>query len=286
MSIARRFEKANAEPGSVHGIPETGGFSGAGTRPGSEVFSAAGLRQLDDVVRSARLASAAVASSLLAPVPAGDAAALTEQHCVFDHCGLLLFPRTLDEGLRGLQQLGLAPSPVVPSTVVRRRLAERHGLDPADCDVRITRLRLGLPNGRRHAAVEVFLFPRDSRAYAPQVEEAEVVNGFEQHTAFVVARPSTGLLTRLVASWRIEAGLLTEGGGHNPHEGGPDGSTVMYFVREHDHPGLRRRFELHCPGDLTAFIAGLPEQTAAVRHAYAAWHPVDPVLAAPPARSV
>ncbi|QKW18351.1 hypothetical protein HUT16_04075 [Kitasatospora sp. NA04385] len=277
MSIARSFGKTNAEPGSVHRIPGTGIFSGPGAHTGSEVFSDAGLRQLDEVVRSARLAAGAAVPTLLAPVPAGgDAARLTAQHCTFDHCGLLLFPRTLESGLRRLEELGLSPMPVVPSTVVRRRLAERYGLDPADCEVHITRLRLGLPTGRRHTAVEIFLLPRDGRAYSPRLEEAEVAAGYEQHTAFVVARPSTALLTRLVASWRTEAGLLTEGGGHNPHEGGPDGSTVMYFVREHAHPGPRRRFELHCPGDLTPFIDRLPREGAAVRRAYAAWRPIDP----------
>ncbi|MFJ5927341.1 hypothetical protein ACIQF6_32600 [Kitasatospora sp. NPDC092948] len=261
----------------MHRISGTGLFSGADAHSAPGVFSASGLRQLDEVVRSARLSAGAAASTLLSLVrTGGDAARLTAQHCTFDHCGLLLFPSTLDAGLRRLEELGLSPLPVVPSTVVRRRLAERHGLDPADCKVHITRLRLALPTGRRHAAVEIFLLPRDGRAYSPQLERAEVAAGFEQHTAFVVARPSTALLTKLVASWRTEAGLIPEGGGHNPHEGGPAGSTVMYFVREHEHPGARRRFELHCPGDLTSFIARLPRESAAIRRAYAAWRPLDP----------
>ncbi|WP_030684507.1 hypothetical protein [Streptomyces sp. NRRL B-1347] len=246
------------------------------TRPadgsaGAGAFTETDLHRLEEVIRDARFASTAPASALVAPLaPHGTAAALTERECVFDHCAVLLFPRTLAAGLRHLEARGLAPSPTVPSTVVRARLAERHGLDPADCEVHITRLRLHLPDGRRHAAVEVFLFPRDSGAFDERIAATEAACGFENHTAFVLARPSSPLLSRLVTTWRTEAGLLWEGGGHNPHEGGPHGSTVTYFVRNHHCPG-QRRFELHCAGDLRAATAGLPRPADAVRRVYAAW---------------
>ncbi|MEU8912988.1 MULTISPECIES: hypothetical protein [Streptomyces] len=260
MSVAHPSGKANERLRPVAEIS------------GDSAFSGADVRRLDDVIREARLASTASASALLAQVAAGgEALSLTEQHCVFDHCAVLLFPRTLTAGLRYLERRGLAPLPTVPSTVVRRRLSARHGLDLAECHVHITRLRLDLPNGRRHAAVEVFLFPRDSGAFDRRVEESEASHGFEDHTAFVVPRPSPPLLERLVTAWRTEAGLLWEGGGHNPHEGGPQGTTVMYFVRDHGRPSPRRRFELHCAGDLRAFTARIPRETEAVDRAYAAW---------------
>ncbi|MFD0394113.1 hypothetical protein ACFQ3Z_24455 [Streptomyces nogalater] len=127
-------------------------------------FSTADLRRLDAVIHDARHASTAPASELLAPLrPDGTAAALTERECTFDHCAVLLFPDTLDAGLRHLAERGLAPLPAVPSTVVRARLGARHRLDPARCDVHITRLRIPLPDGRRHPAVEVFLFPATAR---------------------------------------------------------------------------------------------------------------------------
>ncbi|MEU3412710.1 MULTISPECIES: hypothetical protein [unclassified Streptomyces] len=235
-------------------------------------FRAADLRRLDEAIRDARHASTAPASELLAPLrPDGTAAALTERECTFDHCAVLLFPVTLEAGLRHLEERGLAPLPTVPSTVVRARLGARHRLDPARCEVHITRLRLRLPDGRRHAAVEVFLFPRDSEGFDERVAAAESAYGFENHTAFVVDRPSAPLLGRLVTAWHTEAGLLWEGGGHNPHEGGPQGSTVTYFVRDHRRPARRRRFELHCAGDLRAAVAGLPRPAEAVRRAYEAW---------------
>ncbi|MFI7502379.1 hypothetical protein ACIBVL_28630 [Streptomyces sp. NPDC049687] len=247
---------------------------------GGGAFSGTDLRRLDATIRDARSASTATASALLAPVvPHGDAVSLTDLNCVFDHCAVLLFPTTLKAGLRHLERAGLAPLPPVPSTVVRNRLSARHGLDPELCRIHITRLRLDLPDGRRHPAVEVFLFPHDSRAFderpgehlGQRVEESEIENGFENHTAFVVGRPSAPLLGELVTAWRTEAGLLWEGGGHNPHEGGPHGSTVLYFVRDHERPAERRRFELHCAGDLRDVTAALPRQDDAVRRAYEAW---------------
>ncbi|WP_299541147.1 hypothetical protein [uncultured Streptomyces sp.] len=240
-------------------------------------FSAVDLERLQDAIRDARSAWTAPAASLLAPVETdGNAAALTERNCVFDHCAVLLFPSTLASGLRHLEERGLAPIPTVPSTVVRRRLSERYGLDPAQCRVHITRIRPELPDGARHASVEVFLFPRDSTAFDRRIEETEAEQGFEQHTAFVFGRPTAPVLESLVAAWRADAGLLWEGGGHNPHEG-PRGSTVMYFVRDHTRPARRRRFELHCAGDLRDFTSRIPRETEAVRHAYTAWRRTEQV---------
>jgi hypothetical protein len=241
------------------------------------VFSPSGRRQLADTINAARFASTATPATLLAPAPQdGEAARLTEQACLFDHCGVLLFPDTLEAGLRHLDRLGLAPLPAVPSVVVRHRLVTRYLLDPVGCDVAITRLRLELPDGRRHAAVEVFLFPRDRAGYHSRIEDNEVAHGFERHTAFVVRRPSTTLLARLVASWRTDAGLLWEGGGYNPHEGGPEGSTVLYFVRDQAYQTQRRRFELHCAGDFRDFLAGRARDVDAVDRAYRRWQATGP----------
>ncbi|WP_406096034.1 hypothetical protein [Streptomyces sp. NBC_01013] len=265
MSVARPSGKANER-----------------TRPfdfisGESAFSGADLGRLSDAIHDARSAWTASASSLLSLVETGgDATFLTEQHCTFDHCAVLLFPRTLDAGLHHLEQQGLAPLPTVPSTVVRRRLSERYGLDPTEAGVHITRIRPELPDGRRHASVEVFLFPRDSAAFDRDIEKSEVAHGFEQHTAFVCGRPDAAVLESLVTAWRAEAGLLWEGGGYNPHEG-PRGSTVMYFVRDHARPARRRRFELHCAGDLREFTARIPRDTEAVRHAYTAWRRTEHV---------
>ena len=119
--------------------------------------------------------------------------------------------------------------------------------------------------------MEVFLLPRDSSGFAPRVEEPEAAYGFENHTAFVLGRVAPAPPAALVDAWRAEAGLLWEGGGHNPHEGGPQGSTVLYFVRDHLDPARPRRVELHCAGDLSSFTDALPKETEAVERAYRRW---------------
>lgn len=242
----------------------------------NSAFSGSDLRRLDRAIHAARSASASSASWLVAPHDAGgQTARLTDDNCVFDHSALLLFPRTIASGMDTLKRRGLAPLPSTPSTAVRHRLSERYGIDEADCAIEITRLRLPLPDGRVHPAVEVFLFPREQDEFLPEIETAETANGFEEHVAFVVPRPETGLLTRLVRVWRAEAGLVWEGGAHNPYEGGPGGSTVFYFIRSRPDPRRPRRIELHCAGDLTAFLAGLPRDAAAIDRAYAAWPQTD-----------
>jgi hypothetical protein len=241
----------------------------------SRAFSAADVSRLDHAIRAARLASTTTPGDLLDANPdsaGARAAAVTATHCVFDHCAVLLFPESLDAGQRDLQRRGLDPLPLLPSTVVRRRLSDRYGLDADRCGIHLTRLRVDLPDGRRHAAVEVFLFPRDSAAYARWIEHSETTHEFEHHTAFRVTRPGVPVLAELVAAWRAGAGLLWEGGGHNPHEG-EQGSTVLYFVRDAGHPARRRRFELHCAGDLSACADRLDRETDAVHRAYAAWRP-------------
>jgi hypothetical protein len=238
-------------------------------------FSATDFRRLEHAIRDARLSSTTMPAELLDPnadVAGARAAAVTAAHCVFDHCAVLLFPQSLDGGLRDLERCGLDPLPLVPSTVVRRRVSERYGLDADRCGIHLTRLRVDLPNGRRHAAVEVFLFPKDSAEHSQRIEDSEIAHEFERHTAFELARPAARTLAELVAAWRAGAGLLWEGGGHNPHEG-DQGSTVLYFVRDGAHPAHRRRFELHCAGDLRACTDRLDMEIDAVNRAYAAWRP-------------
>lgn len=59
-------------------------------------FSGSDLRRLDRVIHTARCASTASASSLVAPgEEGGEAARLTDQHCVFDRSAVLLFPRDI-----------------------------------------------------------------------------------------------------------------------------------------------------------------------------------------------
>lgn len=240
--------------------------------PQDGVFSESDLQQLADAIQATQLAATAPTASLLGFAAAdGEAGRLTARTCVFDHCAALLFPPTLAAGMAQLERLGLDPLPLTPSTVVRRRLSERYGLTPDDCQVGITRVRVATPDAGRRATIELFLFPRDSRGFDQRIERAEAATGFERHLAFKVPNPDAARLSALIDAWRAEAGLLWEGGGHNPHEGGPEGSTVLYFVRDHAHPVLGRRFELHCAGDFGTFTDRMPAAANVVADIYDGW---------------
>lgn len=191
--------------------------------------------------------------------------------CVFDHVAVMLFPSTLAAGIAELDEWGLEPSPVVPSTVVRRRIARRFGLPTDECDVQITRLVIDLPDGRRRPALEVFLLARDSSEHVARIEKCETANEFERHTAIELRDPDPGRVIAVADAWRSGAGLVREESGFNPMEAGGRGSTVHYFVRDPDRGARRRRFELYCRGDLRDITEDGPDDAAIVARAYANW---------------
>lgn len=243
--------------------------------PAGRAFDAEDDRRLASVVARARHA---LDSGPPSPTtgPDGPPGGLVTGNCVFAHCALLLFPSELGAAVEHLAHQGLAPSPPVPSVVVKRRLGDRYGVPHADCDVWITRLHLTAGNGGgTMPAVEVFLFPRTAPALHRRIVERERLRGFEDHTALQVCRPTLGLMEELYDTWCGDGGLLWEGGGYSPHEGS-GGSTVLYFVRDrfpHDAgtgpvPIALERWELNCPGDFRPFLADRPVDTAAVARAY------------------
>ncbi len=188
-----------------------------------------------------------------------------DAHCSFAHVGLLLFPTSVADGIEQLSSAGLVPEPVIPSVVVRRRLAERHGIDPRQADIGVTHLRGvdGVP------AVELFLFARDSPALTREVISTERRHGFEEHVALLIERPSLGVLEELFDVLVRGHSLVWEGGGYNAHEG-PDGSTIFYFVAA---GGLLapRRFELHALGDFRQVLGRHPIDGDVVAATYAQW---------------
>jgi hypothetical protein len=223
------------------------------------------VRRLADVVRRAREDAGAPVSALLPGPWHSGAVEIMERHCTFAHSAMLLFPASLAAGLAHLADLGFNPFPPIRSVLVHRRVSERYGLIPENCDIHVTRLPLTLGDGLPEPVVELFLFPRTCAELTPQIQASEREHGFEEHTAFSVSDPSDELLEEMFAAWRRDGRLLWEGGGHNPDEG-PRGSTVLYFVGAGQH-----RFELHCDGDFSSFVARHPVDTAAVADVYAGW---------------
>ncbi|MDP2710088.1 MAG: hypothetical protein Q8O56_02625 [Solirubrobacteraceae bacterium] len=209
----------------------------------------------------------------LLPTVGPFARAALRRSCAYAHHGLLLFPASLDAAIGDFAARRLEPVAPVPSVLVRGRLCARFALEHDACDVSVTRLHSG-PRAAGHD-LEVFAFPQTAPALRPEIVDAERLLGYEDHLAVHVAQPDTPTLDRLMTILQADAGLVFEGGGHNPHEGAA-GATVLYFVGETARSAYGRRarferFELYCEGDLSAVVDRHPVDREAVARAYARW---------------
>ena len=148
--------------------------------------------------------------------------------CSFIHAGLLIFPAELAAAIAELPGLGVTPGPLVPSVVVRERLAARCP-PAAGAQVWITHAEVP---GARGRDLELFLAPRSEPTLATIAEDERASNQ-ESHFAL----KGTGSRAEMYQVWEIlaEAGkLLPEGGGYNPHENPASGGrTVLYFRSPH-----------------------------------------------------
>lgn len=191
--------------------------------------------------------------------------------CQFAHVGLLIFPSSVAAGAEYLDDQGLAPGPLIPSVVVRERLARRYQIEPEHYDLTVTRLKIPMsPFGNPRPVVEVFMLGRDSLAFAEQIVLSERRFGFEDHIALSVRRPTPEILDDLFEVL-TQNGFLWEGGGHNPHEG-PQGLTIFYFVAAADDLGaVPRRLELHAAGNFRSVLDCHPVDADLVSERYDEW---------------
>jgi hypothetical protein len=183
------------------------------------------IRQLASFVRAQETASLL---TVLAPrLEPAQRAAITRT-CSFIHAGLLIFPAELAAAVAELPGLGVTPGPLVPSVVVRERLAARCP-PAAGAQVWITHAEVP---GARGRDLELFLAPRSEPTLATIAEDERASNQ-ESHFAL----KGTGSRAEMYQVWEIlaEAGkLLPEGGGYNPHENPASGGrTVLYFRSPH-----------------------------------------------------
>ncbi|MFC1416699.1 hypothetical protein [Streptacidiphilus cavernicola] len=195
------------------------------------------------VDRAARLdpdtGTAAVLGALLPPAELRELAGL----CVYDHSALLLFPPDHDALLVALADLGLSAGALVPSVVVKQRLAERHGPALAGADVRITHASVPGRGGAAGSVVEIFSCP--AAQAGPDVRAAERRAETEQHTALRVVSTAPDALDRAVSLLVDRAGFCPDGGGYNPHEQrAAGGTTVRYLARVGTAPDRLVRLEL------------------------------------------
>ncbi|MFF8316484.1 methyltransferase [Streptomyces bobili] len=171
--------------------------------------------------------------------------AAMRRHCRPAHGALMVFPRT-PSGLRAaLTRRGYEVTSCLPSTVVRRRFAERHGLPDEGAPVTIT-------HADRHdgtPALEVFSLPQDGDWAVGRAAVAERAQEAETHIALDVPEPDDVVLRGLVHLLTHQVGFLPDGGGVNPAEGtSGDGRTVLYFRSHGRADPLTRRLEITCEG--------------------------------------
>ncbi|MER5636570.1 methyltransferase [Kitasatospora sp. NPDC002227] len=178
--------------------------------------------------------------------------------CRFAHAAVSVFPADQQALRAALTAAGLPTGTGTQlSVVVRDRLAHRHGLDPAELDVRILRPTVTGPDGSTRM-VEVFTLTVPPGSPLTAVAAHERATQHEAHLAFEVLRPDP-LALRGLTALLTQHGAVADGGGFNPHENG----TVLYFTV----PSLTsyRRIELYAPGDhrqaLAAHLSATPSDT-------------------------
>lgn len=160
-------------------------------------------------------------------------------HCRFAHTAVLIFP----EDPRAIDALfaehDLTVVSAGPSTVVRRRLAIRHGLSDERLPVHIYRAALPALDG---TPCEIELFALEN---APEeVAAAERVTGAESHLAMATGAIDEITLTGLRALFTGRGRMRADGGGYNPHED----TTILYFAGTGARTLPYRRLELHVAG--------------------------------------
>jgi hypothetical protein len=176
------------------------------------------IRQLAGFVRAHETASLL---AMLAPRLEPAQQAVVTRACFFTHAGLLVFPAEITAAVGELPGLGVRPGPLVPSVVVRQRLAERCA-PAAGPQVWITHAVVAEASGRD---LELFLVCGSE----PSLAADERAFNHESHFAL----EGTGTSAEMSAVWDVLVGageLMPDGCGYNPHENSARGGrTVLYF---------------------------------------------------------
>ncbi len=183
--------------------------------------------------------------------------ALVAAYCVLDHAALLIAVDDFDAALAALASLGLEPSALVPSVIVRARLGERYGVRPDLLDVRLTHASLRSDAGAGRT-VEIFMVRRTPEL-PPGLVEQERAFELERHFAMRLPQPNPIIIEGLRWVLRTRAEFHWDGGGYNPHDRAAAGGTsVLYFLRLiPDGSGKirRERLEVKFFGDYSAITS-------------------------------
>jgi hypothetical protein len=190
-------------------------------------------------------------TGVLARPPDASIMAAITQFCTFDHCGVLVFPRVCDDVGEALRYHGFDVRESVPSVVVKDRLCDRYGVNPADIEVVIVRGEFATGAfGCR--GIEVFAV--SATANCPSFRDlvrAERTLANETHAALLVSRSRGDVLGDLCQRLSRSGYFVSDGCGYNPyHHATETGCSVLYF-RCRDGRGMRswpHRLEVICAG--------------------------------------
>ncbi|MGV9412611.1 methyltransferase [Nocardia sp. NPDC003693] len=200
--------------------------------------------------------TAAVLAEMLPELSAAEHAAVAG-HCRFAHTAVLVFPGDAEELDELFAAHGLVPIADGPSTVVRRRLAVRHGVRDDRLPVRIVRAEITAADGHP-CEIEVFVLMGEH----DQVAAAERAEAAESHLALATGRIDDITLNGLRALLTGRGKLRSDGGGYNPHED----ATILYFAGTSGREQSYRRLELHVEGPHPEVLATHLGETAESGH--------------------
>lgn len=191
---------------------------------------------LDDTLAYAHEADTHTILTTLAPTLTEAQRTAIAAHTVFAHAACLVCPESIDALIDGLRDTGLTVDDPVDSTVVRDRLATRHGVPPASLTVKI--IHIHVPN--KTGTVELFALETPPGEAVEAIAARERLERNESHVALGLDTPDDVLITGLRTLLTEHAGLTEDGGGHNPREQ----CTVLYFRNQ----STNQRLELRING--------------------------------------
>jgi hypothetical protein len=123
-----------------------------------------------------------------------------------------------------LPRHGLRPGPVVPSVIVRERLAARYGVDPLSLPVWITH---AVVDGNAARALELFLVPAGALPVGGVLAAEERELNLQSHFAFATDSPDESTLVELHRMLTGDGVMDCDGGGINTYEN----VSAFYFKR-------------------------------------------------------
>lgn len=150
------------------------------------------------------------------------------------HGGLLVFPSRLFDIQRLLTELDMTIFLIVPSLIVRQRLAQRYHIAEELLDIQIIESSYQRLDGSI-GTLELFALQQNAPGITEALRETERTYEYENHIAFVPYDPHT---FQEVVETFTASGFEYDGGGINPVENAH--TTVTYL----SHRIQRRRIEL------------------------------------------